>query len=108
MWRSPPTTVTSSASCCLNSLWATGHRGSRAELRQESSSFSKRKLSEVPMKRVLLAAVLTFASLLHADEVPRRYIVATRAAAPVALRRILTDDLSPRAGREIQTWDLVD
>jgi subtilisin family serine protease len=60
------------------------------------------------MKRVLLAVALTFASLLHADEVPRRYIVATRAAAPVAVRRILTDDLSPRAGRDIQTWDLVD
>lgn len=60
------------------------------------------------MNRILLAAALLFPSLLHADGVQRRYIVKTRAAAPVAVRQIMTDDLSPRIDRDIQTWDLID
>src|SRR5258708_13827628 len=60
------------------------------------------------MKRILLAAALLFATILHADDVPHRYIVATRSAAPAAVRQILTDDLSPRTDRDIQAWDIVD
>jgi serine protease len=60
------------------------------------------------MKRVLLAAALLFAPFLHADDVQHRYIVATRVAAPVAVQRILTDDLSPRNDRDIEAWDIVD
>src|SRR5258708_30468940 len=60
------------------------------------------------MKRILLAAALLFGTVLHADDVPHRYIVATRAAAPAAVRQILTDDLSPRTDRDIVAWDIVD
>src|ERR1700690_438606 len=60
------------------------------------------------MNRVLLAVALLFPTLLHADGVSRRYIVKTRAAAPVAVGQIMTDDLSPRIDRDIQTWDLID
>ena len=60
------------------------------------------------MKRILLAAALVFATVLHADDVPHRYIVATRSAAATAVRQILTDDLSPRTDRDIQAWDIVD
>jgi subtilisin family serine protease len=60
------------------------------------------------MKRSLFAALLLLAPLLYAGDEQYRYIVATRAAAPVAVQRILTDDLSPRNDRDIQAWDLVD
>jgi serine protease len=60
------------------------------------------------MTRVLLAGVLLATAVLHADDTPHRYIVATRQAAASALREILADDLAPRAGQDIRTWDLVD
>src|SRR5258708_31392688 len=60
------------------------------------------------MKRILVGAAVLFATILHADDVPHRYIVATRSAAPAAVRQILTDDLSPRTDRDIQAWDIVD
>src|SRR5260370_20092320 len=60
------------------------------------------------MKRILLAAALLFGTVLHADDVPHRYIVATRSAAPTAVRQILTDDLSPRTDRDIVAWDIAD
>jgi serine protease len=60
------------------------------------------------MRRALLAGALLTSAVLHADDAPRRYIVATRQAAASALREILTGDLAPRSGRDIRAWDLVD
>src|SRR5258708_2986859 len=60
------------------------------------------------MKRILVGAAVLFATILHADDVPHRYVVASRSAAPAAVRQILTDDLSPRTDRDIVAWDIVD
>jgi serine protease len=60
------------------------------------------------MKRVLGVTALFLATVLHADDLQHRYIVATRSPAPDAVRQILSDDLSPRTGRDIRAWDIVD
>src|SRR5258706_15189760 len=61
------------------------------------------------MKRILFAAaLLAFPSLVLAEDATRPYLVGTRRPAHEAVRRILNDDLEPRAGRDIQTFDIVD
>lgn len=61
------------------------------------------------MKRTLLAAaMLLMPSLLLADGTARPYIVGTRQPARDAVKRILNDDLTPRAGRDVEAFDIID
>src|SRR5260221_9727569 len=61
------------------------------------------------MKRTLLAAaMLLVPSLLLADGTARPYIVGTRHPARDAVKRILSDDLAPRAGRDVEAFDIID
>lgn len=61
------------------------------------------------MRRTLLAVALAslVSPFLHADDIPRRYIVVTRWTTRQALPQILRDDLEPRADRELTGWDLI-
>jgi serine protease len=62
------------------------------------------------MKRTLVAvvALLAVPSFIFAEDATRPYLVGTRRPAREAVRRILTDDLEPRGGRDIQEFDIVD
>lgn len=60
------------------------------------------------MKRTLLAAALLVATGLYADDTSHRFIVVTKSASHEALPKILTDDLAPRAGRQLESWDIID
>jgi subtilisin family serine protease len=61
------------------------------------------------MKSILVAAaLLAVPSFILAEDATRPYLVGTRRPAHEAARRILNDDLEPRAGRDIQEFDIVD